>query len=72
MLMCCRVRCTVHSVQVANKNDLIAVEEAAVRNMFNNKVDLTKRGDAFGLGDRDKVLLTLILLIQWYMLLQSI
>eukprot|EP00953_Heterococcus_sp_UTEX-ZZ885_P007490 4533-Heterococcus_DN1.PRE.2 len=42
--------------QVANKNDLIAVEEAAVRNMFNNKVDLTKRGDAFGLGDRDKQL----------------
>ena len=41
--------------QVANKHDLIAVEEAAVRQMFTNKVDLTKRGDAFSLSQRDKV-----------------
>jgi F0F1-type ATP synthase assembly protein I len=46
--------------QVATKTDLIAVEEAAVRAMFTNKVDLTKRGDAFSLGERDKVTTTLL------------
>jgi len=43
-------------VQVANKNDLIAVEEGAVKSLFSSKVDLSKRGDAFSLGDRDKIL----------------
>ncbi|CAM9642682.1 unnamed protein product [Phaeothamnion confervicola] len=42
--------------EVANKSDLIAVEEAAVRGMFTSKVDLSKRGDAFSLGDRDRIL----------------
>lgn len=43
-------------VQVANKNDLIAVEEGAVKSLFSTKVDLSKRGDAFSLADRDKIL----------------
>jgi len=43
-------------LEVANKNDLIAVEEGAVRGLFSSKVDLSKRGDAFSLADRDKVL----------------
>eukprot|EP00611_Tribonema_gayanum_P019451 TRINITY_DN336_c0_g1_i1.p1 TRINITY_DN336_c0_g1~~TRINITY_DN336_c0_g1_i1.p1 ORF type:complete len:749 (+),score=271.71 TRINITY_DN336_c0_g1_i1:64-2247(+) len=43
-------------LEIATKTDLIAVEEAAVRAMFTNKVDLTKRGDAFTLGERDKIL----------------
>lgn len=43
-------------MQVANKNDLIAVEEGAVKSLFSTKVDLSKRGDAFSLADRDKIL----------------
>lgn len=43
-------------LEVANKNDLIAVEEGAVRGLFSSKVDLSKRGDAFSLADRDKIL----------------
>jgi vacuolar protein sorting-associated protein 52 len=43
-------------LDVANKNDLIAVEEGAVRGLFTTKVDLSKRGDAFSLADRDKIL----------------
>lgn len=43
-------------LEVANKNDLIAVEEGAVRGLFSTKVDLSKRGDAFSLADRDKIL----------------
>jgi len=43
-------------VEVANKNDLIAVEESAVRGLFSSRVDLGKRGDAFSLGGRDQVL----------------
>jgi len=43
-------------LEVANKNDLIAVEEGAVRGLFTTKVDLSKRGDAFSLADRDKIL----------------
>lgn len=38
------------------QNDLIAVEEGAVRGLFTTKVDLSKRGDAFSLADRDKIL----------------
>mmetsp|Transcript_8188 Transcript_8188/g.15453 ORF Transcript_8188/g.15453 Transcript_8188/m.15453 type:complete len:728 (+) Transcript_8188:155-2338(+) len=40
----------------ADKHDLIGVEEAALRSMFTNKVNLSKRSDAFSLGERDKVL----------------
>lgn len=40
----------------ADRNDLVAVEEAAVRSMFTNKVNLSKRSDAFTLGERDKIL----------------
>ena len=43
-------------LESANKNDLIAVEEGAVRGLFSSKVDLSKRGDAFSLADRDKIL----------------
>lgn len=38
------------------QNDLIVVEEGAVRGLFTSKVDLSKRGDAFSLADRDKIL----------------
>lgn len=41
---------------VATKNDLIAVEEAALKSLFSQKVDMTKRGDSFSLGGREKVL----------------
>ena len=41
---------------LADKHDLIGVEEAALRSMFTNKVNLSKRSDAFTLGERDKVL----------------
>ena len=40
----------------ADRHDLIAMEEAAVRSMFSNKVNLTKRSDAFTLGERDRIL----------------
>ncbi|CAM9123350.1 unnamed protein product, partial [Sphacelaria rigidula] len=43
-------------LEMATRQDLIAVEEAAVRNLFTTKVDLSKRGDGFDLGDRDKIL----------------
>lgn len=32
------------------------MEEGAVRGLFTSKVDLSKRGDAFSLADRDKIL----------------
>lgn len=32
------------------------LQEAAVRNLFSSKVDLSKRGDGFNLGDRDSIL----------------
>ena len=41
---------------VASKLDTIAVEDAALRSMFTQKVNLNKRSDAFALGDRDKIL----------------
>ncbi|GMH82470.1 hypothetical protein TrST_g12487 [Triparma strigata] len=43
-------------LKVAGKNDLIAVEEGAVKDMFTSKVNLTKRADPFTLGERGKVL----------------
>ena len=42
--------------EVANKHDLICVQEAAVRSQFTTKVSLSKRGDAFSLADRVDVL----------------
>lgn len=41
---------------MANKNDQVAVEEANLKSMFSSKVDLSKRTDAFNLGERDKIL----------------
>ncbi|CAM9116209.1 unnamed protein product [Discosporangium mesarthrocarpum] len=43
-------------LEMATRQDLIAIEEAAVRNLFSTRVDLSKRGDAFSLGERDKIL----------------
>lgn len=43
-------------LEVANKHDLVAVDESAVRSTFTTKVSLTKRGDGFSLGDRADVL----------------
>ena len=41
---------------MATKGDLIAVEEATLKSMFTQKVDMTKRNDTFALGERDKIL----------------
>mmetsp|Transcript_8626 Transcript_8626/g.13266 ORF Transcript_8626/g.13266 Transcript_8626/m.13266 type:complete len:877 (+) Transcript_8626:29-2659(+) len=41
---------------VANRHDLVAVDETAVRNAVTSRVSLAKRGDAFALSDRDSVL----------------
>lgn len=43
-------------MRLATRVDLIAVEEAALRDTFTTKVNMRKRGDAFVLGDRSKVL----------------
>ena len=43
-------------LRLATRVDLIAVEEAALRDAFSTKVNMRKRGDAFVLGDRSKVL----------------
>ena len=43
-------------MRLATRADLIAVEEAALRDTFSTKVNMRKRGDAFALGDRAKVL----------------
>lgn len=43
-------------VVVAGKNDLVAVEEAALKSVFSQKVDLSKRVDTFALLDRDRIL----------------
>ncbi|KAL7483800.1 hypothetical protein ACHAW6_009442 [Cyclotella cf. meneghiniana] len=43
-------------LRLASRVDLIAVEEAALRDAFSTKVNMKKRGDAFVLGDRAKVL----------------
>ncbi|CAE7520701.1 VPS52, partial [Symbiodinium microadriaticum] len=40
----------------ADRHDLVAMEEAAVRSMFTQKVNLSKRSDAFTLGERDRIL----------------
>ncbi|KAL7537509.1 hypothetical protein ACHAXR_007862 [Thalassiosira sp. AJA248-18] len=43
-------------MRLSTRVDLIAVEEAALRDTFSTKVNMRKRGDAFVLGDRAKVL----------------
>lgn len=43
-------------ISMASKQDLIAIEEAALRSVFTQKVDLSKRSDAFAMGERDKIL----------------
>jgi len=43
-------------LEVANKFDLVAVDESAVRSAFTSRVNLSKRGDGFSLGDRIEVL----------------
>ncbi|KAJ8609322.1 hypothetical protein CTAYLR_009110 [Chrysophaeum taylorii] len=45
-----------HDLLLANKHDLVAVEESAVRSTVTTRVSLAKRGDAFSIGDRDAVL----------------
>ncbi|KAH8065543.1 hypothetical protein JL721_8094 [Aureococcus anophagefferens] len=45
-----------HDLEVANKFDVVAVEEHAMRSQFTSRVSLTKRGDGFSLGDRARVL----------------
>jgi len=42
---------------VANRFDLVAVDESAVRNVVTSKVSFAKRGDAFAMGDRNSVLI---------------
>lgn len=42
--------------KVACKNDLIAVEEGAVKDMFSQRVNMGKRSDPFVLGERVRVL----------------
>lgn len=43
-------------MRLATRADLIAVEESALRDTFSTKVNMRKRGDAFAVGDRAKVL----------------
>jgi hypothetical protein len=45
---------------MATKSDLVAVEEATLKSMFSQKIDMTKRSDSFSLCDRDKVLIQVI------------
>lgn len=42
--------------RVANRNDLIAIDDATLRDAFSTKVNMTKRADAFCLADRVNVL----------------
>jgi vacuolar protein sorting-associated protein 52 len=41
---------------VATKNDLVVVEEAALKSIFTNKMSVNKKFDTFSLADRDKIL----------------
>ena len=43
-------------LQVANKHDLIAIEETAIKGLLTTKVNLSKRADAFCLGGREELL----------------
>uniref|UniRef100_A0A7S4J2A0 Vacuolar protein sorting-associated protein 52 homolog n=2 Tax=Odontella aurita TaxID=265563 RepID=A0A7S4J2A0_9STRA len=42
--------------RVASRNDLVALDDAALRDTFSTKVNMSKRTDAFHLGDRVAVL----------------
>jgi hypothetical protein len=42
--------------RVATRNDLIAIDDATLRDAFSTKVNMTKRADAFCLADRVNVL----------------
>lgn len=41
---------------MASKGDLVAVEEATLKSIFTQKVDMTKRNDTFALCEREKIL----------------
>ena len=41
---------------LATKADLIAVDDAALKSVFTQKVNFSKRGESFGLAGRDKIL----------------
>ena len=41
---------------MATKSDLVAVEEATLKSVFTQKLDMAKRSDSFSLGDRGKIL----------------
>lgn len=41
---------------LASKQDLIVIEEASLKSVFTQKVNLSKRLDIFNLSDRDKIL----------------
>jgi len=43
-------------IKVATRNDLIAIEDSSLRDVFSTKVNMNKRGDTFFLGDRAAVL----------------
>mmetsp|Transcript_14255 Transcript_14255/g.49605 ORF Transcript_14255/g.49605 Transcript_14255/m.49605 type:complete len:649 (-) Transcript_14255:482-2428(-) len=43
-------------LELANKHDLVAVHESSLRSAMTSKVNLTKKGDGFSLGDRGAVL----------------
>lgn len=42
--------------RIANRNDLIAIDDATLRDAFSTKVNMAKRADAFCLADRVNVL----------------
>jgi len=41
---------------VASKTDLVVIEEALLKSIFTQKVNLTKRMDSFSLSERDRIL----------------
>lgn len=41
---------------IGTKTDLIVVEEATLKSIFSNKMNVNKKFDIFSLGDRDKIL----------------
>lgn len=48
-----------HELPLANRHDLVSVQESSVRSVVTSRVSLAKRGDAFSLGDRESVLANL-------------
>ncbi len=55
LFKCYYTQLTKLDLVMATKSDLIAVEEATLKSIFTNKVDMTKRNDSFSLGERDKI-----------------